>query len=126
MCSIRPILHKIVTGEAVVRVLGAIFLFIIMNPQWAFASSIMPMIGSKQPSKSFHVQWHSPKFVKFIDKQHGRFEIDGKAAPGVKIQIEPQADWIDSQDKAGSLTIQDMSPRAEQNYRVLVPKTHVA
>ena len=63
-----------------------------------------------QVAGSFHIQWHAPKFVKLVDKTHGRFLIEGKAEPGAKIQIEPHGDWIDSQDKAGDLTIEDMAP----------------
>ncbi len=59
---------------------------------------------------AFQVQWTAPKFVKLINKTHGRFLIAGKTAPGIIIRLEPNAVWIDPPMKTGNLTINDMSP----------------
>ena len=115
MCYIRRILHKIVRNAALVRALGVAILFVaIVSPRVAVASSIDSVTDSTPSGERFHVQWHTPKFIKFIDKQHGRFDIEGKTNPGVKIKIESNAATIDPPDTVHDLTLKEMAPSPEQ------------
>ncbi len=101
MASVQLIL----TNRAIGAIVCALWIFVIVSAQPTLAASQIQVSPS-----SFQVHWSEPKCVRLIDKTHGRFLIEGKADPGVEIQIEPNAVVIDPPESVQKLTIENMAP----------------